>query len=153
MCLGSPFIVFLNGFGNFSSLLILKNDKSPWFWRSTKVLDSDVNYGNWQRPEYFPNNYKDRSPGASEMLCLERSAKQCSLEILGRVQKDTFHITASFVLKSGFHIVVSVVRMNSICPMNFFSYDRHYRYDRYNDMETRLKSQYCTEWKTINSFL
>ena len=120
MCLGSPFIVFLNGFGNFSSLLILKNDKGPWFWRSTKVLDSDVNYGNRQRPEYFPNNYKDRSPGASEMLCLERSAKQCSLEILGRVQKDTFHITASFVLKSGFHIVVSVVRMNSICPMNFF---------------------------------
>ena len=29
-------------------------------------------------------------------------------------------------------------RMNSICPMNFFSYDRHDRYDRYNDMETRL---------------
>ena len=27
-------------------------------------------------------------------------------------------------------------RMNSICPMNFFSYDRHDRYDRYNDMET-----------------
>ena len=43
------------------------------------------------------------------MLCLERSAKQCSLEILGRVQKETFHITASFVLKPGFHIVVSVV--------------------------------------------
>ena len=28
--------------------------------------------------------------------------------------------------------------MNSICPMNFFSFDRHDRYDRYNDMETRL---------------
>ena len=26
-------------------------------------------------------------------------------------------------------------RMNSICSMNFFSYDRH---DRYNDMETKL---------------
>ena len=32
--------------------------------------------------------------------------------------------------------------MNSICPMNFFSYDRHDRYDRYNDMETRLKLTY-----------
>ena len=29
--------------------------------------------------------------------------------------------------------------MNSMGPMNFFSYDRHDRYDRYNDMETRLK--------------
>ena len=29
-------------------------------------------------------------------------------------------------------------RINSICPMNFFSYDRHDRYHRYNDMETRL---------------
>ena len=76
-------------------------------------------------------------------------------------------LSSSWLLKPGFLIVVSAVRkkligqiqlygnlpykcsiqkkrriqlvvrdrMNSICPMNFFSYDR---YDRYNDMETRL---------------
>ena len=82
-------------------------------------------------------------PGFHIVLSVVSVVSVVRKKLIGQIQLyGNLPYKCSVQKKWQIQLVVVRDRRNSICSMNFFSYHRHDRYDRYNDMETRLYGAY-----------